>query len=72
MSKWRRGGDLNPGHPVKECDGLANRSLKPLGHLSFVNKWLLPGSNWVFGIFGPAHWPSVLNSLKIDLQRIEL
>ena len=31
---WRRGRDLNPRQGFWPCDGLANRCLRPLGHLS--------------------------------------
>ena len=31
---WRRGRDLNPRQSFWPCDGLANRCLRPLGHLS--------------------------------------
>src|SRR5947209_9669923 len=31
---WRRGRDLTPRQSFWPCDGLANRCLRPLGHLS--------------------------------------
>jgi hypothetical protein len=31
---WRRGGDSNPRMGYKPINGLANRRLQPLGHLS--------------------------------------
>ena len=34
LEEKRRGRDSNPGCPYKRHDGLANRCLKPLGHLS--------------------------------------
>ncbi len=33
---WRRGRDLNPRQGFWPCDGLANRCLRPLGHLSAI------------------------------------
>src|SRR5712691_1648628 len=34
QTRWRRGRDLNPRQSFWPCDGLANRCLRPLGHLS--------------------------------------
>ena len=39
MVFWRRGRDLNPRQGFWPCDGLANRCLRPLGHLSAERAW---------------------------------
>src|SRR2546426_4737697 len=44
--RWRRGRDLNPRQSFWPCDGLANRCLRPLGHLS-VNRKSITYSLWL-------------------------
>ena len=34
LGYWRRGRDLNPRYGFRPYNGLANRRLQPLGHLS--------------------------------------
>ena len=36
--KWRRGRDSNPRYELSPYNGLANRRLRPLGHLSAARK----------------------------------
>ena len=41
LGLWRRGRDSNPRYGVKPHNGLANRRLQPLGHLSAMDVFIL-------------------------------